>query len=57
MHVLEWIENGVQQTYEAPLFSDIVEMINILKSKNKTNENPNIKEATGGGTPQKVVQI
>ena len=32
-------------------------MADILKSKNKTNENPNIKEATGGGTPQKVVQI
>lgn len=32
-------------------------MADILKSKKKTKENTKIKEATGGGTPQKVVKI
>lgn len=32
-------------------------MADILKSKNKTNENPKIKDCTGGGAPQKVVKI
>jgi hypothetical protein len=32
-------------------------MADILKSKNKSNENTKIVDATGGGTPQKVVKI
>lgn len=32
-------------------------MAAILKSKNSTKENPKIKEATGGGTPEKVIKI
>jgi hypothetical protein len=32
-------------------------MADILKSKNKPKENTKIQQATGGGTPQKVVKI
>tara|TARA_Y100001936_G_scaffold238726_1_gene270877 strand:+ start:141 stop:269 length:129 start_codon:yes stop_codon:yes gene_type:complete len=32
-------------------------MADILKSKGKSKVNPKIKEATGGGAPQKVVKI
>ena len=32
-------------------------MAEILKSKGKSKENQKIKEATGGGTPPKLVKI
>ncbi len=32
-------------------------MAEILKSKGNSKENSNIKEATGGGTPPKLIKI